>query len=563
VAKALKVLVVDDVASSRKAVEVFVTRLGHVAQPVVNGFEAVLACEREAPDVVLMDVVMPVMDGFEATRRIRELITQRWMPIIFLTALDEQESIIKGLEAGGDDYLTKPVDFQVLAAKLNVLARVASLQEQREEYAANLQSYFVKNEEEQALARHVMTRLATLSSHHLRNVATSIKPAEKFSGDVVLALRSPSGVDHLLLADCTGHGLTAAITSLPVVDAFIAMTERGFGVGAIVRTINRKMRLSLPVGYFVAAAIVAIDHAENILSVWNGGIPNVFFLSEDGRIGHHFRSEFPPLGILSEDDFDSTPSLFRAKAPGMLLMCSDGVTEAKSASGEMFDLEAALVRSTPQQPEALLGILASALTEHVGHSEFQDDTSFILAACHPDYAEEEKSSTVGGEQGSAGLEEWQVSLRFSAQQLRNLDCLTLLTGWINQLGLNRQQMADVLLVMTELFNNALDHGVLGLESSLKNGEGGFYRYIQQRLERLARVEEGHILAELSRRSVEGTPTITMVMHDTGKGFDPSWLVVATGTETQVHGRGIALVRERCSAVRFLDEGRRVEADYVL
>ncbi|GLR14974.1 fused response regulator/phosphatase [Chitinimonas prasina] len=561
--KSLKVLVVDDVASSRMMIEAFVTQLGHSADTVKNGFEAVLYCEEHLPDMILMDVVMPMMDGFEATRRIRQLSSLRWLPIIFLTALDEHESVIVGLEAGGDDYLIKPVDFQVLAAKLKVIARVTSLQEQREEYANSLQSYYVKNEEEQSLARHVMTRLATLSSHGLRNVATMIKPAEKFSGDVVLALRSPSGVDHLLLADCTGHGLTAAITSLPVVDAFIAMTERGFGVSAIVRTINRKMRHSLPVGYFVAAAIVAIDHAEKIISVWNGGIPNVFFLDEDGRIVHRFRSEHPALGIMNEDDFDSAPALYRANSPGTLLMCSDGVTEATSPAGVMFDLEAALLQGVVGSPVAMLDELATALTHHVGQGEFQDDTSFVLAACHPEYAEEEKRQAEGHDLSPAGMEEWQVTLRFSALQLRSLDCLTLLTGWVNQLGLSRRQLADVLLVVTELFNNALDHGVLGMDSSLKNGENGFYSFLQLRLERLASVQDGHIVVELRRHVVDTKPTITIAMHDSGKGFDPSSLSVPISTDAHVHGRGIALVRERCSAVRFLDEGRRVEADYLL
>jgi len=119
----LKVLVVDDTATNRQILQVFLRKLGLRVDVAADGAEAVERFKSGAPDLVLMDVMMPVMDGFEATRRIKQLCGDRWVPVVFLSALDKEENLVTGLDAGGDDYLHKPVSFVVLDAKLRSLTR--------------------------------------------------------------------------------------------------------------------------------------------------------------------------------------------------------------------------------------------------------------------------------------------------------------------------------------------------------------------------------------------------------------------------------------------------------
>jgi DNA-binding response OmpR family regulator len=129
----LKVLVVDDTATNRLMLQVFLRKLGLEVVVAEDGAQGVAAYEREMPDIVLMDVMMPVMDGYEATRRIKALSGERWIPVIFLSALDSEESLVTGLDAGGDDYLSKPVNFVVLDAKLRSTARTLALQRSLED----------------------------------------------------------------------------------------------------------------------------------------------------------------------------------------------------------------------------------------------------------------------------------------------------------------------------------------------------------------------------------------------------------------------------------------------
>jgi len=127
------VLVVDDTATNRQILSVFLKRLGHKVDLAEDGAQAVGLFASHAYDLVIMDVMMPVMDGYEATRRIKAMCGDRWVPVIFLSALDKDENLVTGLEAGGDDYLPKPVNFVVLEAKLNSLSRAMALRRELED----------------------------------------------------------------------------------------------------------------------------------------------------------------------------------------------------------------------------------------------------------------------------------------------------------------------------------------------------------------------------------------------------------------------------------------------
>src|SRR5574343_409275 len=125
----MKVLAVDDNRTNLHILQVFRKKLGHEVILAENGEEAVKKFESESPDLVLLDIMMPVMDGFEAARRIKAMTRDRWTPVIFLSALNRDENLVEGLDAGADDYLTKPINFIVLEAKLRSMQRSLAMQQ--------------------------------------------------------------------------------------------------------------------------------------------------------------------------------------------------------------------------------------------------------------------------------------------------------------------------------------------------------------------------------------------------------------------------------------------------
>ena len=138
--KSLRILAVDDNKTNLHVLQVFLKKQGHQVLLAENGEEAVQKFEAERPDMVLLDIMMPVMDGFEAARRIRVLAQDLWVPIIFLSALNRDENLLEGLESGGDDYLSKPINFIVLEAKLRSMQKSLALQAQSVESLNRLQA---------------------------------------------------------------------------------------------------------------------------------------------------------------------------------------------------------------------------------------------------------------------------------------------------------------------------------------------------------------------------------------------------------------------------------------
>lgn len=119
-----KILIVDDEPSGREILESILEPEGYQLTLAENGFQAIEFAQAIQPDVILLDVMMPGMDGFEVCRRIRNEEALAEVPILFLTALDDRQSILNGLEAGADDFISKPFDRYELRARLLGITRL-------------------------------------------------------------------------------------------------------------------------------------------------------------------------------------------------------------------------------------------------------------------------------------------------------------------------------------------------------------------------------------------------------------------------------------------------------
>src|SRR5437763_2509300 len=119
-----RVLVVDDIPANVKLLEARLSAEYFDVITATNGEEALATCERAKCDIVLLDVMMPDMDGFEVCRRLKAGITTHHIPVVMVTALDQPSDRVKGLEAGADDFLTKPVSDVALIARVRSLSRL-------------------------------------------------------------------------------------------------------------------------------------------------------------------------------------------------------------------------------------------------------------------------------------------------------------------------------------------------------------------------------------------------------------------------------------------------------
>jgi diguanylate cyclase (GGDEF)-like protein len=120
----MKILIVDDSATARAGLSRFVERMGHEAVPANSGQDALDRFAELQPDLILLDVLMGDMDGYTVAEQIRRAPDAQWVPIIFLSSREEDQDLETGIEAGGDDYLVKPVSYVVLHAKVRAMQRI-------------------------------------------------------------------------------------------------------------------------------------------------------------------------------------------------------------------------------------------------------------------------------------------------------------------------------------------------------------------------------------------------------------------------------------------------------
>ncbi len=136
----MKILLVEDSATLRFAMRNYIIEAGHSVLFAQTGEEALQLLETTPVDMIIMDVEMPGLNGFETTRLIREWLGGHWLPIIFVTGCNDDESYREGIEAGGDDYLIKPISPMILKAKIRALERIAEMRDQLNHLNAELEA---------------------------------------------------------------------------------------------------------------------------------------------------------------------------------------------------------------------------------------------------------------------------------------------------------------------------------------------------------------------------------------------------------------------------------------
>jgi two-component system, HptB-dependent secretion and biofilm response regulator len=375
----IKILAVDDNIVNIKVLSQYLIKQDYDVVAAESGEEAIELFKSEAPDIILMDIMMGGISGLEATAKIKVIAGDNWVPVIFMSALASEEDKIRGLDVGGDDYITKPIEFNILGAKLKAVQRISDIQNKLSATMLELQQYHNAEENEQEMAYELMESL--FDTRHLEDHDFHVWhiPATRFSGDLIVSEKQSNDRFYLLHADSTGHGLTAALPLLPVSQTFYHMAKKGYSIGQIARRMNKQLKSIMPINRFVAVTLLLIDFENNIVEVWNGGNPPVFVINENKEIVKTFDSNHLALGILPDKDFDGKTEFACCKGNNSVVLYSDGLIEAENADGKPFDENMLLnLLKTETNAADLRDNIVDAVTKHLAGEKAHDDMSLVV-----------------------------------------------------------------------------------------------------------------------------------------------------------------------------------------
>ena len=364
------ILVVDDTPENIDVLKGALTP-NYAIRPATSGPLALkIASINPQPDLILLDIMMPEMDGYEVCRRLKANAATQDIPIMFVTAKSGEADELLGLQLGAVDYITKPFSVPIVQSrvKTHLALRTAT-----QKLAAHNRHLL----EEREIIESILLKMRHADGFHPDHLRSIVSPVETTAGDLLLSSMTPDGRQLILLGDFTGHGLSAAIGGPLITYILHDLAAHDTPAQEIIQTINEQLYARLPTGLFLAASLIEIDRDRQGGLLWNAGLPDCLLIRQ-GQVHTPFPSTLPPLGILAQLDMAAAAVPLTFMKGDRLYAFSDGVVEARASMGEMFG--SARIQSfliTASQGLQPLEQLMELLTTYTGANTFEDDITLV------------------------------------------------------------------------------------------------------------------------------------------------------------------------------------------
>jgi sigma-B regulation protein RsbU (phosphoserine phosphatase) len=368
-----RVLIVDDVKAN---VDVLVQALRGEYQlgVALDGASALRSIEKTPPDLVLLDIQMPGIDGYEVCRRLRASEATREIPVMFLSSLEQAADKAHGFEVGGNDYLTKPFEMLEVKARVRSLLRAKAYADAvREAMARDLR-----------IAREIQmgilpADLAACTAGTGLDVHAAIEPAREVGGDLYEVLRAADDRIVVALGDVSGKGIPAALFMAVAMTVLRTLARQFATPDEILRRLNDELAAQNPRGMFVTMQCLVFDLTQQRVMCAGAGHHQLALVSPGQPPRLAFTSSGRPAGLMASNPIESESMPL---TPGdTFVLFSDGVSEAMDLQEDFFgeDRLLATLADRPGAPTADIvdGVMSAVRTFATGAKQSDDITVLV------------------------------------------------------------------------------------------------------------------------------------------------------------------------------------------
>jgi phosphoserine phosphatase RsbU/P len=387
------ILAVDDTPANLQVLAGMLKDRGYKVRPVPTGKLALLAAQRDPPDLILLDINMPEMNGYEVCELLKADGNLKGIPVIFISALTEQLDKVKAFAIGGVDYLTKPFQMEELHARVETHLKIRRLQVELEETNARLAEVNGRMSRDLKAAARIQGTFLPREVPRVpgADFAWIYRPCDELAGDGLNVIPLGDGKLGLYILDVSGHGVAAALLSVtlsrllsPPSEPFSMLIRDGadrdrFEISPpaeVAARLNRLFPFDSPTEQFATMVYGILDVETGEFRYVSAGHPGPVHLPF-GTEPVILESRGSPIG-LADDAYEER--LVCLGAGDRLYLYSDGVSEAMDPAGKQFGddrLLEAISRGRTNSLKECVASLIEEITRWRGSEKQKDDISIL------------------------------------------------------------------------------------------------------------------------------------------------------------------------------------------
>jgi sigma-B regulation protein RsbU (phosphoserine phosphatase) len=381
-----KILVVDDEFDILELMELNLTADGFEVITASSGREALAKAKQQAPDLILLDLMMPQMDGYEVMNRLKADKMLAKIPVIMLTALSQVDDKIEGLSAGADDYITKPFDLKEITARIKVVLKRTRTAKYVNPLIRAMGDKFTEAKVEQ-LAHHlkaaaeIQRQLLPQETPQFEgiDIAGVLRSSMMVAGDFYDFIPLPEEQLGLTICDIRGKGLPAAMLMVMVRTILRLVCREETSPDKVLKRINDILALDTDPGLFATMVYGVLDAKSLTFTYSNAGHCYPIKVNSHQKEVRLLGTGGMVLGIFDSALFETETVTLNKN--DVLVFYTDGITETENAAAELYGeerLTEIIQRNTNLSANEILEQIENSLAEFSDTNQRSDDLTIVV-----------------------------------------------------------------------------------------------------------------------------------------------------------------------------------------